>query len=233
MEIITRKEAQEKGLPRYFTGKPCKHGHVCERQAVDGQCSECGKHKSKKMRIKHREKRLRYEAEYRQKNHHLVTQRAANWRQKNADAIKDYSKLYYASNLQSCAERRKKWYQQNRDYALLYRREHYQKNLQSSQASSRRWKQENKRRVSLYNSMKRQERDERLARATPIWADKNAIAVKYKERNAMTQMTGVQHHVDHGIPLKGENVCGLHIAENLRVILARDNLSKSNKWETN
>tara|TARA_R110000782_G_C14715834_1_gene403672 strand:- start:6 stop:872 length:867 start_codon:yes stop_codon:yes gene_type:complete len=31
MQIITRKEAREKGLSRYFTGKPCKHGHVAER----------------------------------------------------------------------------------------------------------------------------------------------------------------------------------------------------------
>jgi len=31
MQIITRKEAREKGLKRYFTGKPCKRGHVAER----------------------------------------------------------------------------------------------------------------------------------------------------------------------------------------------------------
>lgn len=38
--IITRKEAVERSLPRYFTGKPCKHGHIAER-VVKGTCVEC------------------------------------------------------------------------------------------------------------------------------------------------------------------------------------------------
>lgn len=43
MEIIVRKEAIERGLPRYFTGKPCKHGHVAERRTAHGVCIECRK----------------------------------------------------------------------------------------------------------------------------------------------------------------------------------------------
>jgi len=31
MQIITRQEAKEKGLSRYFTGEPCKRGHIAER----------------------------------------------------------------------------------------------------------------------------------------------------------------------------------------------------------
>jgi hypothetical protein len=40
-KIITRKKAMEKGLKRYFTGKPCKHGHVAERYTVSRHCSIC------------------------------------------------------------------------------------------------------------------------------------------------------------------------------------------------
>src|SRR3954464_6823164 len=29
-QIVTRTEAKAAGLPRYFTGKPCKYGHVAE-----------------------------------------------------------------------------------------------------------------------------------------------------------------------------------------------------------
>lgn len=42
-EIITRKEALERGLKRYFTGKPCKHGHVSERKIGSGMCLSCDK----------------------------------------------------------------------------------------------------------------------------------------------------------------------------------------------
>jgi hypothetical protein len=40
-EIITRKEAVASRLIRYFTGKPCKHGHVAERRTDTGNCIEC------------------------------------------------------------------------------------------------------------------------------------------------------------------------------------------------
>jgi len=44
-----------------------------------------------------------------------------------------------------------------------------------------------------------------------------------------TKTTGVKHHVDHIIPLKGKSVCGFHSWNNIRVIPASENISKSNK----
>jgi hypothetical protein len=40
-EIITRAEAKTRGLKRYFTGKPCKRGHVVERRVSSSGCPEC------------------------------------------------------------------------------------------------------------------------------------------------------------------------------------------------
>lgn len=42
MELITRAEAKARGLKRYFTNKPCKHGHVAERFVSGLSCVECG-----------------------------------------------------------------------------------------------------------------------------------------------------------------------------------------------
>jgi hypothetical protein len=39
--IIGRKEAKAKGLKRYFTGKPCPKGHICDRMIVNSDCVEC------------------------------------------------------------------------------------------------------------------------------------------------------------------------------------------------
>jgi 5-methylcytosine-specific restriction endonuclease McrA len=42
MEIITRKRAIKLGLKRYFTGKPCKRGHIVERYVSNLGCLTCG-----------------------------------------------------------------------------------------------------------------------------------------------------------------------------------------------
>jgi 5-methylcytosine-specific restriction endonuclease McrA len=39
-EIIERAEARAQGLMYYFTGRPCKHGHIAKR-LTSGNCVEC------------------------------------------------------------------------------------------------------------------------------------------------------------------------------------------------
>jgi len=68
-------------------------------------------------------------------------------------------------------------------------------------------------------------------RRTPPWADLQAIKKLYDESHRITKMTGLDHHVDHIIPLRGEFVSGLHIAENLRVLSGPENLSKGSKYD--
>ncbi len=41
MKIITRAEALERKLKRYFNGKPCPQGHIAERATQSGVCLVC------------------------------------------------------------------------------------------------------------------------------------------------------------------------------------------------
>ena len=41
MKIISKKEAKEKGLKRYYTGEPCVYGHISERYTNGGGCIVC------------------------------------------------------------------------------------------------------------------------------------------------------------------------------------------------
>lgn len=68
-------------------------------------------------------------------------------------------------------------------------------------------------------------------RQSPPWADHEAIKKIYQKAQAMTQSTGIQHHVDHIVPLQGKNVSGLHVAENLQILTFTENIKKSNKFE--
>jgi hypothetical protein len=73
------------------------------------------------------------------------------------------------------------------------------------------------------------ERRARKLRQTPSWADKEAVEAVYLEAQLKTEETGVSHHVDHMVPLKGETVSGLHVQDNLQVLTSEENMSKGNR----
>lgn len=54
---ISRAEAKELGLVRYFTGKPCNKGHVAERHTSSAACIECTlrRHRTREYRDDMRE----------------------------------------------------------------------------------------------------------------------------------------------------------------------------------
>lgn len=46
MQIIDRTNAALLGYVKYFSGTPCKHGHLCERYVVNAGCVQCMTQKS-------------------------------------------------------------------------------------------------------------------------------------------------------------------------------------------
>lgn len=94
--IISREEAESNGLSRYFTGKPCKHGHVAERRIGDGHCVECKRLKQDLWRSENREKArsIVKASEFKRKSHnpdeYYAAKRAAfaKWAKANPDLRK-------------------------------------------------------------------------------------------------------------------------------------------------
>jgi len=75
-------------------------------------------------------------------------------------------------------------------------------------------------------------RKRRHRNATPAWITKEqklAMRQLYLQAQQMTQITGERYVVDHIVPLISDEVCGLHVPWNLRVITQEENLKKSNK----
>ncbi len=54
--IISREDARAAGLKRFFTGEPCKHGHVGEGSVATGKCLECEREHLHKDRADNPEK---------------------------------------------------------------------------------------------------------------------------------------------------------------------------------
>lgn len=66
---------------------------------------------------------------------------------------------------------------------------------------------------------------------TPVWANQKYIELFYKLAKIEEKRIGKKIEVDHIIPLKGKNVCGLHCESNLQLLLASDNRIKKNKFK--
>lgn len=95
-----------------------------------------------------------------------------------------------------------------------------QEQLESSKERSRRWRKENpKHRNALTANY-----EKRVRLQTPKWADIKKIVEFYKSRPENV-------HVDHIIPLRGRNVSGLHVLENLQYLSPVENYRKNRKYE--
>lgn len=78
------KEAKQKNLKRYFTGKPCKNDHICERY-VRGGCVECSKESSKLWCIENKEINTNRAVKWNNDNKDRRRQICRNWQIRNAD----------------------------------------------------------------------------------------------------------------------------------------------------
>lgn len=66
--------------------------------------------------------------------------------------------------------------------------------------------------------------------SAPPWVDRAALKALRDEARRLTAETGVEHVLDHIVPLCHPDVCGLTVPANLQVITRAQNATKSNYW---
>jgi hypothetical protein len=123
-------------------------------------------------------------------------------------------------------ELNRKWFEKNKERHSELTRSWYERNKDQHLANSSKWYAENRHRKLASVTA----REKRCVLATPAWADKEAIVAMYEKAKRMTQETGIQHDVDHIVPLRGKLVSGLHTHDNLQVITSAENKRKAAKF---
>jgi hypothetical protein len=83
-----RAAAKAAGQTTYFTGRPCKHGHIVLRCTASGACIECSKKSQKSSRTKKLEQNPNWYKENYQKNPEQAKQKAANYRKRNPEKVR-------------------------------------------------------------------------------------------------------------------------------------------------
>lgn len=81
----SRKEAFENGEKWYFTGKPCKHGHVAKRLTKCGVCYVCSKENTRRYCSENRDKQNSYFRAYYAENSALRLGHSRSWQAANPD----------------------------------------------------------------------------------------------------------------------------------------------------
>jgi len=122
------------------------------------------------------------------------------FKNKSINRVKKWDEQNKKRRLKACANRRRAKYKENSEYRAKV----------MSEAAS-------------YRSRK--------IDAEPSWLspeDKARTDNIYKTAAKISERTNKPHDVDHVVPLRGENVCGLHVWWNLAIIPASMNRSKGN-----
>lgn len=109
MEVITRAQAKDRGLGRYFTGKSCKRGHIVERSTSDATCVTCKLAAASDART-----RNLVECRKRDKVRHSATREQSiakkkAWRVANREEISAARKAYRVANRETMNEAKRVW----------------------------------------------------------------------------------------------------------------------------
>lgn len=96
MKVISRAEAKTKGSKRFFTGIPCKNGHVAERFVSDKSCMACRLERAKKWFDAHREQKRAYDKRYVKENRKKRTEYMKAWAKQNRDKAAIHERNAYA-----------------------------------------------------------------------------------------------------------------------------------------
>ena len=99
MELIRRKDALDQGLTYYFTGKPCKKGHVALRRAINGCCVEC------EMQKNNDSTRKEYMRQYAEQNRNKLRETASRWQKNNKGKVNANTAERHTAKMQ----RKPKW----------------------------------------------------------------------------------------------------------------------------
>lgn len=197
-----------------------------EADGLQDNCRACNREVSAVLRAANPEKERKRHAIYHIENKDQIAARISRWQKANPEKVRAGGRRFYANNRDKELVRQSLWRVNNREVASSLSAKWRAANIERCRATNREYIKLNRAKVNA----KTVKRKTRLMRALPAWADHEKIADFYAEAQRLSIETGIQHHVDHIVPLQSKVVCGLHCEANLQVLTESENSKKNNKF---
>ena len=171
------------------------------------------------------------------------TQQSKNYAAQNGEKVRAYLREYHAKKVAANPNYYAEHYAANREYTLARNKKQYVANAAVRIEKQKQWASANPEKTRVYKktwkkanpgAVREDSVRRRLAfvQQTPAWADVERTRAYYDVCTFFNEVNGyTKYHVDHIIPLRGKRVSGLHVHTNLRVIPARENERKNNRFE--
>jgi 5-methylcytosine-specific restriction endonuclease McrA len=115
-----KSEAKAKGEKFYFTGVPCKNGHIAPRFTSNGGCSECLKKWCGEYHAKHKDKENQRCREYAKKDPVKNRKRSSEWAKINPEKSREMRKRAYWLKPEFMRKQSSRWAKDNPDKTKVY-----------------------------------------------------------------------------------------------------------------
>lgn len=89
--FISRKHAQQQGLSHYYTGIPCRNGHVSVRGVAKWNCLQCDRKAKAAERLRDPDRVRANERRTASKHRRKKAEIVSKWRQRNPDRVRHYA----------------------------------------------------------------------------------------------------------------------------------------------
>lgn len=215
-DVISRADARAQGLKYYFTGIPCKHGHVAPRSTKNLGCKTCSYERNKAYTRKNREHCRRRDQEYKDKTRSHSNELARKRYAANPTKFVDKTKRYYDANGDKVRKRRKAYHHRIYPVDECVRKQAVERSAQ--------WAKDNpeKRRAQLLKQKARR----RSAEGSHTGDDILEILKLQKGRCAYCRAKLTKYQVDHIIALANG---GTNFRKNIQIACGPCNRTKSDK----
>jgi 5-methylcytosine-specific restriction endonuclease McrA len=183
-QIISCTAAKAKGLSRYFTGEPCKHGHLEWRFVANRKCVACSLQAVQRWRDQNREEVRRKDRECYASD--PVKSKAKN-KKRDPEKLRQLARRNYRENIVLRKKKHSDWCSRG-------------DNLERKRASSRNWYAENPDKA-LEHSRRRRARKLK-AQGSHSLSDIAEILKQQRGRCAYCKsQMGIKYQIDHIVAL--------------------------------